>query len=405
MKLRVHPSAFSAFCLLPSSFILHPSSFILYTSLAAHTSQEEIMAQTGTVIPAGLNLRATPGGTIIKVLAQNTVVEILDSQGEFLKVSAGGDEGFVSASLINRATAAPTAGSGAATGTFHFEGNTAVAPDGTVFGKKFKLGIFNVGQTSIGQFVQAHAGAFPALSVSRLRVMQAVSANEGKLEAINTFDNAFLTFGAFQWTVGSGNGAGELPSLIARLKQENPAVFQNLFGQFGIDIASVSSSPGQTPTGFFSLNGTPVKTAADKEKKLRTLERAFQFFMSGHDDTMRQVEVVHAASRIDLFYRDASHQINGRFIADFVTSEFGVALILDEHVNRPGHVPGTLAGAVGQFNPSTPDPAQWTDQDEARLLQIYVQRRNQTNMTDSQKRADTIRQSGLASVKRGSFQA
>jgi hypothetical protein len=295
-------------------------------------------------------------------------------------------------------------------GSFHFVGTKAVAPDGTVFGKKFKLGIFNVGQTSIGQFVQAHAGAFPGLSASRLRVMQAVSANEGKLEAINTFDNAFLTFGAFQWTVGVGNGAGELPSLIARLKQQSPAVFKDLFGQFGLDIASVSNPPGQPPTGFFSLNGTPIKSAADKEKKLRTLERAFQFFKSGQNDTMRQVEIDHAASRIDLFYRDASHKIKGRFIADFVTSEFGVALILDEHVNRPGHVPGTLAGAVDQFSasPGKDNPATWTDQDERKLLEIYVQRRNKTNMTDSQKRADTVRQAvtaGLASDKRGSFQA
>jgi hypothetical protein len=297
----------------------------------------------------------------------------------------------------------------AQTGNFHFIGNKAVAPDGTIFGKKFKLGIFNVGETSIGQFVKAHGDEFPGLSASRLRVMQAVSANEGNLEAINTYDNAFLTFGAFQWTVGSDNGAGELPTLLARLKQKSPTVFQDLFGQFGLDIASVSNPTGQTPTGFFSLNGTPIKTAADKEEKLRTLERAFQFFKSGQNDTMRQVEVDHAASRIDLFYRDASHKIKGRFIGDFVTSEFGVALILDEHVNRPGHVPSTLAGAVDQFiaGPGKDDPATWTDQDELKLLEIYVQRRNTTNMTDSQKRADTVRSAvtaGLASDKRGSFQ-
>ena len=48
------------------------------------------MAQTGTVIPQGLNLRATPGGTIITVLPQGTTVEILDEQGDFLKVNANG---------------------------------------------------------------------------------------------------------------------------------------------------------------------------------------------------------------------------------------------------------------------------------------------------------------------------
>jgi len=296
-----------------------------------------------------------------------------------------------------------------ANGNFHFEGNNAVAPDGTVFGKKFQLGIFNNGNTSIGDFVRANPGAFPNLSPSRLRVMSAVSVNEGKLEAINTFDNAFLTFGCFQWTAGAGDAAGELPAMVNRLKQADSAAFDQLLGQFGLDVASVNSPAGQPPTGFFSLNGAVLKSAADKQNKLRTLEMAFRFFRAGQDDSMRQVEVEYAASRIDLFYRDPNHKIRNLFIADFVSSEFGVALILDEHVNRPGHVPGTLANAVNQLIAATgkSDPSTWTDQDEASLLNKYINIRNGTSMTDSNNRANRIRQAvanGLASDKRGSFQ-
>jgi len=296
-----------------------------------------------------------------------------------------------------------------ANGNFHFEGNNAVAPDGTVFGKKFKLGIFNNGSTSIGDFVGANPGAFPILALLRLRVISAVSVNEGKLEAINTYDNAFLTFRCFQWTAGAGDAAGELPAMVNRLKQADSAAFDQLLGQFGLDVASVNSPAGQTPTGFFSLNGAVLKSAADKQNKLRTLEMAFRFFRAGQDDRMRQVEVEYAASRIDLFYRDANHKIRNLFIADFVSSEFGVALILDEHVNRPGHVPGTLANAVNQFIAATgkSDPSTWTDQDEASLLNKYINIRNGTSMTDSNNRANRIRQAvanGLASDKRGSFQ-
>jgi hypothetical protein len=292
---------------------------------------------------------------------------------------------------------------------FHFNGNNAVAPDGTVFGKRFKLGIFNNGSTSIGDFVGANPGAFPGLSPSRLRVMSAVSVNEGKLEAINTYDNAFLTFGCFQWTAGAGDAAGELPAMANLLKQTNAAAFDQLLGQFGLDIAAVNSPAGQPPTGFFSLNGAVIKSPADKQQKLRTLEMAFRFFRAGEDDAMRQAEVEYAASRIDLFYRDENHKIHNLFIGDFVSSEFGVALILDEHVNRPGHVPGTLANAVNQFIAATgkSDPSNWTDQDEAGLLNKYVNIRNGTSMTDSSNRASRIRQAvanGLASDQRGSFQ-
>lgn len=364
------------------------------------------MARTGTVIPQGLNLRATPGGTIIEVLPKGTIVEILDTQNGFLKVDASGQVGFVAAQFIQQ----DASGGGASTGgSFHFVGNKAVAPDGTVFGQKFRLGIFNIGNTSIANFVRANPAAFPNLSASRLRVMSAVSVNEGKLEAINTFDDAFLTFGCFQWTVGRENGAGELPAMVNRLKQADPSAFNQLLGQFGLDVATVSSPPGQTPTGFFSLNGAVVKTATAKQSKLRTLEMAFRFFRAGHDDAMRKVEIEYAASRIDLFYREPNHRIRNLFIADFVSSEFGVALLLDQHVNRPGHVPDTLAKAVNQFITATgkSDPTTWTDQDEATLLNIYIQRRNNTTMTDSEDRAKRVRQAvdnGLASAKRGSFQ-
>ena len=377
------------------------------------------MARTGTVTPAkGLNLRATPGGTILKVLPKGTVVEILDTQNGTLKVDVSGEVGFVAAEFIQQEAAGAAGSSGgaattaatAATGSFRFVGDKAVAPDGSVFGKQFKLGIFNNGNTSILDFVKAHPTAFPNISASRLRVMAAVSVNEGKLEAINTWDNAFVTFGCFQWTAGAENDPGELPAMVNRLKQTNPAVFQQLLGQFGLDVASVNSRPGVTPTGFFSLNGAVVKTAADKQAKLRTLEWAFRFFRAGHDDTMRQAEIEYAASRIDLFYRDGSHKVRGLFVADFVSSEFGVALLLDQHVNRPGHVPKTLAAAVDQFIASSGkiNPATWTDQDEANVLNIYIRLRSKTtNMTDSDARADRVRQAvskGLASDKRGSFQ-
>jgi len=59
------------------------------------------MAQ-GTVIAQGLSLRATPGGTIITVLAQGTTVEILADQGDFLKVNAAGLVGFVAAKVFKR---------------------------------------------------------------------------------------------------------------------------------------------------------------------------------------------------------------------------------------------------------------------------------------------------------------
>ncbi len=377
----------------------------------------ETLTMTGTVSATRLNFRSGPTTleqNVIKSLPKGTVVQIIEEQGEWLHVLVDGQEGFVSANFVQRVQEAPPDDGAPAVvpsvpglpplaGSFRFDSNRGVAPDGTRFAKKFRRGVFNFGATSIDDFVRANGARFGGLSPSRLRVMQAVSANEGKLEAINTWDNAFLTFGIFQWTAGAGTGAGELPALLQRLKEKDLGVFQTYFGQFGLDVTGVNLTADVLPTGFFTLNGTRLRTPSQKER-LRNLAWAYRFWMAGHNDVVRQVQIEHALGRVDLFYRSPRSRIVNRFIGDYVSSELGVALLLDQHVNRPGHVPGTLARAVERLG--SPDPTPWQDADESRLLDLYIQFRAATSMTDSTKRADTVRRAvtdGLASARRGSY--
>jgi hypothetical protein len=296
-------------------------------------------------------------------------------------------------------------------GRFEFDGDHAVAPDGTRFAKRFKKGVFNFGKTSIGQFVRNHRVDFPGISPSLLNVMEAVSENEGKLEAINTWDDAFMTFGVFQWTAGQTNARGELAALLDRLKREHGVVFAELFGRHGLDMLNVLSgpphNPGTTPVGFFSLN-SEVLNSSEKKEQLRTLEWAHRFWLAGHNEAVRTVQIKQAMDRIQIFYRSPKHLINDQVIADYVTSECGVALLLDQHVNRPGHVPKTLAQAVDQLlrQGDPGDPAGWSDTEERELLKAYVGLRSATSMTDSDKRAQVVLDAvsqGVISDRRGSF--
>jgi hypothetical protein len=413
------------------------------------------MAQTGTVTASQLNFRSSPdiaANNIIGKLPRGTQVEILEERGDFLRVSFNGQEGFVGEGFVSHdeeqpapvaddgstgvkadldgsanadatssdssggsvqpAASQPAASSSSlkpgpapAPGACKLVGNKAITPDGKVFAFTNKIGVFNNGATSIGAFVAAHRDLFPNVSPSRLRVMQAVSVNEGKLEAINTYDNSFMTFGCFQWTAGAGTDPGELPALLDRLKKRDAAVFQKYFGQFGLDVVMPQTPPNTRPTGFFSLNGTTLRTPAQKSQ-LRTLDWAYRFWLSGQDDTMRAVEIEHAMSRVDLFFRCPACLINTRFVGDYISSEYGIALLLDQHVNRPSHVPGTLARAVAQF--AGGDPQGWQDTQEQKLINLYLQQRALTSMTNSQQRAQAILAAvnkGLASNKRGSYQA
>ena len=92
-------------------------------------------------------------------------------------------------------------------------------------------------------------------------------------------------------------------------------------------------------------------------------------------------------------------------VADWLTSEYGIALVLDEHVNRPGHVPGTLETPIGNL-PGNPDPTNWTDAGERQFIDLYIDARDETNMTNPKQRAANITRcvhDGALSAKRGSF--
>ena len=81
-----------------------------------------------------------------------------------------------------------------------------------------------------------------------------VSENEGNLDAINTWDNAFMTFGMLQWTIGTKNSKGELPALLKMIKDADGDVFEEYYSRHGIDV-----TPGTSDTyGHLVLNGQNV---------------------------------------------------------------------------------------------------------------------------------------------------
>ncbi len=368
--------------------------------------------RTGRITASSLNLRDAPNGERIGSLAEGAEVVILDENDGWVEVDANGESGWVSAEYVTEGDEDPPEEEDPAAGVpdgFRIEGRDVFGPEGPRFARTFKLGVFSSGDTSIVDYVSANRGAFD-LSESKLNVMQAVSTNEGNLDAINTWDNAFLTFGCFQWTVGTGDGAGELASVIDRLRQADADAFEALFGQYGLGVADISAPDSEPPRGFFTLDGDVLRSPAQKEQ-MRSIVWAYRFKQAGQNDTMRGVQIAHAAERVDLFYRSDRKSIRDKHVADYVTSQYGVALLLDQHVNRPGHVPRTLAQAVDQFidaRGGADDPENWGDGDEAKLLEIYVTLRNETSMTDAQGRADRTKaavESGLASDARGSYQA
>ncbi|MBR7619844.1 hypothetical protein JKL49_10635 [Phenylobacterium sp. 20VBR1] len=363
----------------------------------------------GVVTVQGLNLRDGPGGAATPPsLDLGVGVEMFESKAGWTRVTtlkAPIRGGWVSSQFLSQTVAVatpappPPAAPPMPDAPGHpvtVAGGKAITPDGRAFASAYKGGFYTTGRTSLAGWLAGNPP--PAdLKPSAVRVVRAISANEGLLEAVNSYDNSYMSIGLFQWTCGPATDPGELPALLAALKRTWPVAFQDCFGRYGLDVQTATAT---ATTGYLVLNGVVLNTAARK-LQLRGPVWAYRFWRAGHHHDMRACQLSFAAGRMARFL---DLKAAGVPIRRWLTSEQGVALVLDEHVNRPGHVPGTLTAALAKIGAH--DPAGWQTADEARLIAAYVLARKATNMTDPIKRAeriaDAVNQNTL-SADRGSF--
>ncbi|MCA6604325.1 MAG: LysM peptidoglycan-binding domain-containing protein [Pseudanabaena sp.] len=276
------------------------------------------------------------------------------------------------------------------------------------FAKIRDLGLYRFGIFKLRDFIIYSSGLLQQLqmSSSEINVMLVTAANEGSLDAINTWDNQYLSFGIFQWTLGSAGQTGELPALLSNLKRRYPTEFQYYFGQFGVDAISMDGV-----TGWLSLNGKQLVNAADKNI-MRQPIWALRFAIAGMDALVQSVQVLHAISRLDQFYFRPSQTLQGFALSQLLTSEFAVALLLDHHVNRPSHVIGCVADAIARSGLTAAQIAQGSRDNESLIIQNYLILRETYGganaMTKSRERAESIRNAiatGNLSTQRFSFRS
>lgn len=271
-------------------------------------------------------------------------------------------------------------------------------------GNLYKKGLFRRGQHEPESFIKNATNLTEVnLTPSEINVMLATSENEGNLDAVNTWDNQFMSFGMFQWTAGGVDAAGELAALLNRIKQTFPDDFEHYWGRFGLDVVDVGDR-----TGWLSLDGQILKSEPQKSA-LRDHLWAYRFAQAGADEQVKAGEVAHAVGRLGQFYFTRTSKLHGYQLSELVTSEFGVALLLDNHVNRPGYVYDCVATAITNCQMQPSDLAQGSENDERNVIEAYLDVRQtfgQRPMTDAEQRGEVTRrylQTGLISDARGSF--
>ncbi len=290
--------------------------------------------------------------------------------------------------------------------------NTVMVSDGVKqiqFRRHAPTGVSTPGYLSIEKFVLANQDKLQELDLtqSALAVITAVAQNEGHLDGINTYDQGYLSFGVYQWTLGKAEKGGELPALLKKVKTLYPATFKAFFTDHGLDV----SEDTNTTYGFLTYNNELVSAAYLKDQ-FREPTWAFRFWRAGQEANVQAVQVEHAISRLNNFYWKPNYAAFGFTLNQLVTSSYGVALLLDNHVNRPAWVAKCVTQAMTDTG-LTANPELWTDAEEQRLIQAYLAIREVYReepyqpMSESRRRADKIFskvREGKLSDRRGSFQ-
>ncbi len=275
-------------------------------------------------------------------------------------------------------------------------------------GKKFKKGIYRSGSQVTETFIQKNPALLTELNISKSEVnaLLATSENEGNLDAVNTWDNSFMSFGMFQWTLGAADAQGELPALIKLVKEKYPAAFEQFCGQFGVDVSTDTNDK----YGYLIYNNKKVDNATDKEF-FRTNIVAYRFAAAGMDERVCAVEILHAINRFNLFYFVKTTKLGSHTLFDLLSSEYAAALFLDNHVNRPGYLWDCVAKAINSAGLSFDQLKNGSDKEELMVINEYLKIREtfgSSPMTDAKNRANVTKRyldAGKISASKGSFKS
>ncbi len=234
------------------------------------------------------------------------------------------------------------------------------------------------------------ASYYESVGLSRqlAEALEFVSKNEGKFDAINSYDKAAFSFGFIQFA--GATGGGTFPNMMALIKDRNPSLYEEAFGRFGVDVEYTYKNDKYEPATMvvFTPDGKRY-VGTDAEKYIRADKVLHGVFVrAGQNIEVAKLQVLSAVqeyvkpalrARISLNANGVS--VNREPITDFINSAGGITVLIDLAVNQG------LTGALRIFAPAIEQVAKQTgitslaalkNIDEKRVIQTIV-----ANATDA----------------------
>ena len=224
-------------------------------------------------------------------------------------------------------------------------------------------------------------------------ILIAMSENEGKIDAVQSYDSEILTAGAMQKTINSA-GYGELPIQIWEFKIDFPDKYKCYLEGCKWEILEektehknssgvVTSTTYKYKAKYDNLEGKALKDRIREgfeESKFRKkvvcapIEPIINL-MKDDDYQIKQIKdfIKRLNSALDKTPTGYSYKISS-----YLNSNLGRATVLDNDVNRPGQVANCFGDALDSFftiNSSlSKNPADWGENFstyESAILEIY----------------------------------
>jgi hypothetical protein len=275
----------------------------------------EISASTIFGVPEEINNNNKPDREDAKSLLNDTTVKCLRPDGGTEELASGVtviDEGW---------TGVATRGSGPSL---------------------YEMLIDPASETGIPEMADIHKNVWAALSPV-----------EGNLNAVNAYDEAFLSFGPLQQTLGEGGDEGELQGALEATRLRCPDRYDEYFGQHDLFPTDVGPSAG-VQKGHLTLHGERIDGSSGKSK-LQSFRWIRRFKQAIDDSDFREAFLRYGFERLSSilqhsvpFEYEVKEQ-NGETkstttkeptwqIGNIFRSDLGRALLLDTHINGPFYV-------------------------------------------------------------------
>jgi hypothetical protein len=211
---------------------------------------------------------------------------------------------------------------------------------------------------------------------SEQKVISRMSGNEGgRTDALQGYDSEIVSLGAMQKTVNA-KGIGELPLQIHGFSQTHPDKYKALFADKGWTVEHTGK--GTTNDDYTlsfkdpadpkatRMTGAELKAYIHQRNPEAWNKTLPPLLAAGRDVDFQKTQILDYQARLDSALGKVPTG-QGKYtqpISAYLTSERGVALVLDQDVNRPAYVRADVGKALDAFHAAHPqapkDPARWT---------------------------------------------